>query len=116
PQDIVTGPDGNLWFTESANPGRIAMMTVAPKVESPAASAVSERTATLEASVGANSQATTYSFEYGTTSEYGSQTSPTSAGSAATSAPVSASVSGLTPGTLYHFRVVATNATGTTYG
>jgi streptogramin lyase len=116
PQDIVTGPDGNLWFTESANPGRIAMMTVAPKVESPAASVVSERAATLEAIVGPNSQATTYSFEYGTTSEYGSQTSPTSAGSGATSATVSASVSGLRPSTLYHFRVVATNETGATYG
>ncbi len=116
PEDIVTGPDGDLWFTEAANPGRIAMMTVAPEVESSAASAVSERTASLEASVGANSQATTYSFEYGTTSEYGSRTTPTSAGDGATSAAVSASVSGLTPGNLYHFRVVATNATGTTYG
>jgi streptogramin lyase/phosphodiesterase/alkaline phosphatase D-like protein len=116
PEDIATGPDGNLWFTEAANPGHIAMMTVAPKVSAPAASSISEQTATLGASVGPNSQATTYRFEYGTTTGYGSQTSPASAGSGAASTPVSAPVSGLAPATTYHFRAFATNATGTTYG
>jgi streptogramin lyase len=116
PEDIVTGPDGNLWFTEAANPGHIAMMTVAPKVSAPTASSLSEQTATLGASVGANSQATTYRFEYGTTTGYGTQTSTASAGSGAMSVPVSAPVSGLAPSTTYHFRTVATNATGTTYG
>jgi streptogramin lyase len=116
PEDIVTGPDGNLWFTEAANPGHIAMMTVAPKVSSPAASSISEQTATLGASVGPNSQATTYRFEYGTTTGYGSQTSSSSAGSGAASAPVSAPITGLAPSTTYHFRAVATNATGMTSG
>ena len=116
PADITTGPDGNLWFSEMANPGRIATMTVAPKVTGGAASAVSEQSATLGASVGPNSQATTYRFEYGTTTAYGSQTSSSSAGSGASSAPVSSSVNGLSPATLYHFRALATNATGTTYG
>jgi streptogramin lyase len=116
PEDIATGPDGNLWFTEAANPGHIAMMTVAPKVSAPAASSISEQTATLGASVGPNSQATTYRFEYGTTTSYGAQTPSSSAGSAAASAPVSAPVSGLSPSTAYHFRAVATNTTGTTYG
>jgi streptogramin lyase len=27
PSRIATGPDGNLWFTEAANPGRIARIT-----------------------------------------------------------------------------------------
>jgi streptogramin lyase/phosphodiesterase/alkaline phosphatase D-like protein len=116
PEDIATGPDGNIWFTEAANPGHIAMMTVAPKVSAPAASSISEQTAALGASVGANSQATTYRFEYGTTTSYGSQTSPNSAGSGAASVPVSAPLSGLAPSTTYHFRAIATNATGTTYG
>ena len=115
-QDIVTGPDGNLWFTESSNPGRIAMLTVAPKVGSQAASALSTRTASLEASVGPNSQETTYSFEYGTSSAYGSRTASSSAGNGASSTTVAAFVAGLTPATLYHFRVVATNPTGTSYG
>jgi streptogramin lyase len=89
PRDIVAGPDGNLWFSELANPGRIATMTVAPKVTGGAASAVSEQSATLGASVGPNSQATTYRFEYGTTTAYGSQTSSSSAGAARPCHPAS---------------------------
>jgi streptogramin lyase/ubiquitin len=116
PAHITTGPDGNLWFTEAANPGRIAMMTVAPKVAGGMASSVSEQSATLGASVGPNSQATTYRFEYGPTTAYGSQTASSSAGSGASSAPVSSALSGLSPATLYHFRALATNATGTTFG
>jgi streptogramin lyase len=116
PEAIVTGPDGNLWFTEHANPGRIARITVAPGVSSETAAATGEQTATLDASVGANSQATSYQFEYGTTGEYGSQTPTTSAGDGATSVPVSAELTGLKAGTLYHFRLVATNSAGTSYG
>ncbi len=116
PEDVASGPDGNLWFTEAANPGRIGMMTIAPKVGTTSASGVAETIATLEASVGPNSQATTYDFEYGTTTAYGAQTSAGSAGSGAGAATVSAPVGGLTPATPYHFRAVATNGTGTTYG
>ncbi len=116
PEDITTGPDGNLWFTEAANPGKIAIMTVAPEVSATSASSVAEQSTTLQASVGPNSQATTYYFEYGTTTSYGSSTPSTSAGSGAGSTLVSSPVSGLSPTTGYHFRTVATNATGTTYG
>jgi hypothetical protein len=116
PEAIVTGPDGNLWFTQHANPGRIAMMTVAPEVSSATVSTVAQHSATIEASVGANSQPTSYKFEYGITSAYGSQTLATSAGSGAMSSPVSAQLTGLQPGTLYHVRIVATNPTGTSYG
>jgi streptogramin lyase/phosphodiesterase/alkaline phosphatase D-like protein len=116
PEDIVTGPDGNLWFTEAANPGRIAMMTVAPKVSSSSVAGVSEQTATLEAQIGPNSQSTTYQFEYGTSASYGAQTSSSSAGSGAGGVAAATSLSGLMPSTTYHFRAVATNGTGTTYG
>jgi streptogramin lyase len=29
---VATGPDGNLWFTESANPGAIGRITPAGTV------------------------------------------------------------------------------------
>jgi streptogramin lyase len=116
PLGITTGPNGNLWFTEVANGGKIGTLTVAPSVGAATTSNVAEQTATLAAPVGANSQATEYFFQYGATSEYGSQTSTASAGSGATPAVVSANAVGLSPTTSYHFRAVATNASGTTYG
>ncbi len=116
PLGIATGPNGNLWFTEVANGGKIGTLTVAPSVGAATPSNVAERTATLAAPVGANSQATEYFFQFGPSSEYGSQTSTASAGSGATPAVVSAKAIGLSPSTSYHFRAVATNASGTTYG
>ncbi len=116
PLGITTGPNGNLWFTEVANGGKIGTLTVAPSVGAATSSNVAEQTATLAAPVGANSQATEYFFQYGPSSEYGSQTSMASAGSGATPAVVAANAIGLAPTTSYHFRAVATNASGTTYG
>ncbi|HTZ86179.1 MAG TPA: hypothetical protein VMB05_05880 [Solirubrobacteraceae bacterium] len=116
PEQIAPGPDGNLWFTENGNHGQIARITVAPSVGETTASAVSEQTAGVQAPIGANSQATSYLFEYGTTTAYGAQTTSSSAGSAASPAPVTANLSGLAPAMLYHVRAVATNAAGTTYG
>jgi hypothetical protein len=60
--------------------------------------------------------ATTYYFQYGTTTAYGTQTSKTSAGSGTADAAVSAPSKTLLRNTLYHVRVVATNASGTTFG
>jgi hypothetical protein len=116
PLGITAGPNGNLWFTEIAGGGKIGTLTVAPSVGAATPSSVGERTATLAAPVGANSQTTEYFFQYGATGEYGSQTSPASAGSSATAVVVSSNATGLSPSTGYHFRAVATNASGTTYG
>jgi hypothetical protein len=49
-------------------------------------------------------------FDYGTTTTYGSSTPSTAAGSGM-SVPVSATITGLTPGTTYHFRLAATSGT-----
>lgn len=57
-----------------------------------------------------------YYFEYGTTEAYGSRTAETSAGSGKAFVEVSAVLTGLAPGTLYHFRLVASSSRGTTLG
>ncbi len=115
PQQIVTGGDGNLWFSELGAHGQMGTLTVAPEVAGGSYSST-ERTAVLKGLVSAASQSTTYTFEYGPTAAYGSHTPATSGGSGATLSPVSASVEGLEAGSTYHFRLVATNASGTTYG
>jgi ribosomal protein L34 len=59
-----------------------------------------------------NGSATTYHFEYGTTTAYGLTTPEGDAGDQDAAVPAEAQVSNLTPGTTYHFRVVATNEAG----
>jgi hypothetical protein len=90
----------------------------APAVVTNAASAIGTTTATLNGTVNPNGASTTYQFEYGLTTAYGS-TSPGSPGSAGSgTAPVaeSTNLTGLTSNTTYHFRLNATNATGTSHG
>jgi hypothetical protein len=53
-------------------------------------------------------------FEYGTTTAYGSSVPCSPAGEYTANTPVSATLSGLTPGVDYHYRISATNAGGFT--
>ncbi len=81
--------------------------------------AVGEKSATLYASVnprGGNVSKCT--FEYGTSTSYGSSASCSSLpGSGSSPVPVSASIaSGLTANTEYHYRISATNSAGTSKG
>jgi hypothetical protein len=76
---------------------------------------VTSSSATLNASVDPHGLTTTVSFQYGTTTSYGLTTANQSkAGN--TYQNVAANISGLTASTTYHFRIVATNSSGTTYG
>ena len=61
-------------------------------------------------------QATAVHFEYGTTESLTSRTASASIGTGGSSSSVSAVIGGLLPGTLYHFRLVAQNASGVTDG
>lgn len=90
----------------------------APVVTTGTASGVTSSGATLNGTVNPEGASATYQFEYGATTAYGSvaPATPGSAGSGSSAVPESAAVSGLTAGTLYHFRLDATNATGTTDG
>ena len=81
------------------------------------ASNVQVSTATMNGTVNANHLPTVFSFEYGLTSSYGNTASPASNQVTGTAdVRVSINPVGLTGGTIYHYRVVATNLLGTTYG
>jgi plastocyanin len=77
---------------------------------------VDETGATLRGTVDRQGKATTYHFEYGKTISYGSATTAQSAAEVSGGQAVSAAVSSLTPGTTYHYRLVAENSAGTTDG
>jgi multidrug efflux pump subunit AcrA (membrane-fusion protein) len=87
-----------------------------PTVAAGSASGVGISSATLTGTVNPSSDDTTYYFEYGTTSSYGSRTKKVDLGSGSSPAEVSAVVDGLRADTTYLFRLVATNGSGTAFG
>ncbi len=87
-----------------------------PSVTTGGASSVKKTTATLNAAINPGGQRTVYYFQYGPTSAYGAQTVTKSAGSGTKSVSVKTGISKLTPGTTYHYRVVAANSQGSTVG
>jgi len=84
-----------------------------PEANTGSATSVGSSSAVLNGTVSPNGLTTTYYFEYGTTTAYGLVT-----GSWTTDADasVSATVGGLSAETTYHYRLVATNSSGTSYG
>jgi hypothetical protein len=106
----VTGADAT--FTTSSVPATPAR----PTVSTGAVRDVAPTAATLTGSVTPRSAATTYRFEYGTTTRYGATTPATAAGSGARAVAASARIEGLTAATRYHYRLTAANSVGSTVG
>ncbi len=82
------------------------------------ATSVSGSSATLNATVDPNGKpVSACSFEYGTTTAYGSSAPCTPApGEGESAVAVAAQLSGLHPHTTYHFRIAATNEGGSAFG
>ena len=88
-----------------------------PTVTTLAATNINSTVATLNGSVNANFLSTDLTFEYGTTINYGNTIIATqSPVTGNTNTNVSANITGLIEGTTYHYRIVAVNSLGTTYG
>ena len=110
--------DGNLYGT--ANQMLIWRITPAsaPTVATGVASGIGATAATVSGTVTPNSGNTSVLFEYGISTAYGSNAAavPGTVLATSTTTAVSASLSGLSPHTLYHYRVDATDSAGTSYG
>ncbi|HET9593726.1 MAG TPA: hypothetical protein VFP17_12515 [Solirubrobacterales bacterium] len=91
---------------------------VAPVAMTQGATGIRETAATLNGSVTAEGAPTTYLFEYGTTSAYGAQAPAAEASAGSGRAPhrFSVDVTDLIPGTTYHYRLIAKNSAGTSFG
>ncbi len=89
-----------------------------PTVSTEPASAITQTSARLNGEINPNGkEVSECEFEYGRSKTYGATTPcAPSPGSGQTPVTVSASLSGLTEGSAYHFRVRASNASGTSYG
>jgi CSLREA domain-containing protein len=94
-----------------------AYEVTSPTVSTDPTTAITTTGATLSGSVIPNSPSGQAQFEYGTTTAYGSTAqAPALIGDVLTSQPIVASITGLSPGTTYHFRIVASSQDGITDG
>jgi hypothetical protein len=77
---------------------------------------VSFGSATVRGALNPHGSDTSYYFQYGLTKAYGLQTSILDAGAGTHGVAVAIALTGLQPLTVYHFRLVAVNASGPTIG
>ena len=124
---LVTGTTYYYRITAAneAHPGIFAKGTVhsfqpagPPQIAEEAVSEVNTDGATISGKITPGGGLTTYHLEYGKTTAYGSVTPEPDAELADNLTPehVTHAIAGLTPGTTYHYRFVATNPSGTTLG
>jgi subtilisin family serine protease/streptogramin lyase len=118
PRGVATAPGGVVYVSNTWRDGVEIWRQAVPTAVTQDPTEVATSAATLNAAVNPNGADTSYWFQYGKTSSYGSQVpiSPVSIGSGSAPVSVSETLSGLEPETVYHYRVVADSSGGTTYG
>lgn len=125
--DVVSGRNGTCGtaYLCTAAPGidgptgvgtPSGALAAGPSARTDPASAVTDGAATLNGVVDAYGTATSWRFEYGTTTDYGEQASGAEAIGPGAGLSVAARISRLLPNTTYHYRLVAENAAATAAG
>ena len=106
--------------SSGSTPGpEVTFKTLLPKpaVLSESASGETRTGVELSGSVNPENSLTFYQFQYGTSASYGSSTGEAQAGSGFGEVAVGPSTIGeLKPGTIYHYRLLVSNGSGTTVG
>jgi hypothetical protein len=111
----VNGASGRAYVSDAEGEHRVGVFgpaIVLPEVITGAASEIGPTAATLNGTVNPEGvEVTDCHFDYGTTTSYG-QSAPCeqAVGSGTGAVAVTAKLKGLTPGTSYHFRLIARNA------
>ncbi|MBV9943365.1 MAG: fibronectin type III domain-containing protein [Solirubrobacterales bacterium] len=105
-----------LAIMSTGRPAPASAASAPPSAMTGPASGIGQSSATVSGTVNPNGQTTHYYFRYGTTSSYGTQTGPASAGSGSTEVGVHATLTGLNANTTYHYQLVAQSSAGTTTG
>lgn len=92
------------------------LYTIGPLVvDASWASTVSATGATLNGTVTPDGLADTAWFEWGTTTAYGNTTAVTNFSTPSSAVPLNATLTGLTPGTVYHYHLAGASSVSTNY-
>ena len=94
----------------------VASAAGSPSIATGAATKLSNTSAVLNGTVNPNGHATQYDFIYGPTTAYGATTVVHKVKSGTKAVAVQITVTGLTPGTTYHYRLNAINSAGAVGG
>src|SRR5262245_43799233 len=118
----INGSTGNVYVSTNPSGGsRVIIfgpLAVIPDVLTGNATNVTSTTATLNGHVdpAGGGSITDCHFDYGTDTSYGNSVPCVPATPISSPTDVSADISGLSPSTVYHFRLVAANANGSAIG
>lgn len=100
-------------FTTQAAPP----FTTPPAIGTSSAQFSSENSTVIEGEVNTEGLQTSYEVQYGISTAYGaSAPGPTTLAPSTSNQGTITALTGLSPGTTYHYRIVASNHAGTTYG
>ena len=120
---IVASSDAGVSFGETVSFEAVSgggsgdgVVDAPPAVATGGTADVTTNSANLLGTVNPREGTTFAFFEYGQTPSYGSTTASKGIGNGNEDANVTLAATGLLPGALYHYRLVATNSLGTTYG
>jgi hypothetical protein len=109
----------NAANTVTSSVESFTTVALAPDATTQPAQDITPTHAALSATVNAHHAPSTFFFEYGPTTAYGSNApagQDGDAGSSPNTIGVAQAVNGLTPGTTYHYRIVVHNIAGNTHG
>jgi hypothetical protein len=107
----------NASGSTQAAPGDVQQFTTRaapPQISNVSVESTTDTTAKVDFTIDPQGDDTTYLVTYGTDTNYGQQTQSAHVGPAGGAQQLSATLTNLTPGTTYHFDVVASNSGGST--
>ena len=110
---VVSRDGGDYWNIDDVS---VQAMPLPPAAYTQAATNINGSSASLNGTVNASGANTTVTFEYGTTTAYGSSINATpNSANGLSNLSVGANLTGLYGNTTYHYRLKAVNSNGTTY-